>query len=72
MVVLEGLDVRLSLPHEGRIIASQEALPSPGALRSGVGDSPIDTVPSPRFKDRNAPRDTTSEPPSAEIGAATN
>ena len=72
VVVLEGLDGRLSLQHEGRIIASQEAPPSPGALRSGVGDSPIDTVPSPRFKDRNVPRDTTSEPLSAEITATMN
>ena len=72
VVVLEGLDGRLSLQHEGRIIASQEAPPSPGALRSGVGDSSIDAVPSPGLKDRNAPRDTTSEPLSAEIAATTN
>ena len=44
VVVLEGLDGRLSLQYEGRIIASQEAPPSPGALRSGLGDSPIDAV----------------------------
>ena len=65
VVVLEGLDGRLSLQHEGRIIASQEAPPSPGALRSGVSDSPIDAVspppPPPRLKGRNAPQDTTSE-----------
>ena len=32
VVVLEGLDGRLSLQHEGRIIASQEAPPSPASL----------------------------------------
>ena len=31
VVVLEGLDGRLPLQHEGRIIASQEAPPSPGS-----------------------------------------
>ncbi len=72
VVVLEGLDGRLSLQHEGRIIASQEAPPSPGALRSGLGDSPVDTVSSSRLKNPNAPRNTTSEPLSAEIAAAMN
>ena len=71
-MVLEGLDGRLSLQHEGRIIASQEAQPSPGALRSGLGDSPFDAVRPPGLEDRNAPRDTTSEPLSAEIAAAMN
>ena len=32
VVVLEGLDGRLSLQHEGRIIASQEAPPSAAQL----------------------------------------
>ena len=36
VVVLQGLDGRLSLQHEGRIIASQDAPPSPGALRNGT------------------------------------
>ena len=72
VVVLEGLEGRLSLQHEGRIIASQEAPPSPGALRSGARDSPIDAVSSPRLKDWNAPRDTASEPLSAEIAATMN
>ena len=31
--VLEGLEARLSVQHEGRIIAAQEAPPSPGTLR---------------------------------------
>ncbi len=43
--VLEGLDRRLSVRHEGRIIASQEAPPSPVFLRNGHGRSP--TVPAP-------------------------
>ena len=72
VVVLEGLDGRLSLQHEGRIIASQEAPPSPGALRSGLGDSPIDAVRSPGLEDPNAPRHTAPEPLSAEIGAEMN
>ena len=32
--VLEGLDGRLSVQHEGRIVASREAPPRPGILRS--------------------------------------
>ncbi len=72
VVVLEGLEGRLSLQHEGRIIASQEAPPSPGALRSGARDSPIDAVSSPLLKDRNAPRDTASEPLGAEMAATMN
>ena len=39
VVVLEGLDGRLSLQHEGRIIASQDAPPSPGFLRNGNENS---------------------------------
>ena len=37
--VLEGLDGRLRVRHEGRIINSQEAPPSPVFLRNGQGDS---------------------------------
>ena len=33
--VLEGLDGQLSVRHEGRIIAAQEAPPSPAFLRNG-------------------------------------
>ena len=47
VVVLEGLDGRLSLQHEGRIIASRDAPPSPGALRTGQGPPARATVPSP-------------------------
>ena len=35
VVVLQRLNSRLSLQHEGRLIASQDAPPSPGALRTG-------------------------------------
>ena len=45
VVVLEGLDGRLSLQHEGRTIASQEAPPSPASLRSRNGTSPAATIP---------------------------
>ena len=37
--VLEGLDGRLRVRHEGRIINAQEAPPSPVFLRNGHGDS---------------------------------
>ena len=45
--VLEGLDGRLSLHHEGRIIAAQEAPPSPASLRSRNGTSSASTIPTP-------------------------
>ena len=45
VVVPEGLDGRLSLQHEGRIIASQEAPPSPASLRSRNATSPAATIP---------------------------
>ena len=47
VVVLEGLAGRLSVQYEGRIIASQEAPPSPGALRNGKWSSVSATAPSP-------------------------
>ena len=37
--VLEGLDGRLRVRHQGRIINSQEAPPSPAFLRNGHGGS---------------------------------
>ena len=43
--VLAGLDGRLSLRHEGRIIATQEAPPSPVFLRNGQGGSASAPVP---------------------------
>ena len=70
VVVLQGLDGRLSLQHEGRIIASQDAPPSPGALRSGDCHSPVDAVGSPGPEDRNAPREMAPKPLNAEIAAA--
>lgn len=42
--VLEGLDGRLRVRHEGRIINAQEAPPSPVFLRNGQGDSPTPLV----------------------------
>ena len=56
VVVLEGLDGRLSLQHEGRIIASQEAPPSPGSLRSPNGTSPSATIPPSIPSSRQNPR----------------
>ena len=47
VVVLEGLDGRLSLQHEGRIIAAQDAPPSPASLRSRNETSPAATIPTP-------------------------
>ena len=43
--VLEGLDGRLSVRHEGRILAAQEAPPSPVFLRNGRGPSASVPVP---------------------------
>ena len=47
VVVLQELDGRLSLQHKGRIIASQDAPPSPGALRNGQGPAAHITLPPP-------------------------
>ena len=47
VVVLEGLDGRLSLQHEGRIVASQEAPPSPASLRSRNETSSAAAIPLP-------------------------
>ena len=45
--VLEGLDGRLSVRHEGRILPAQEAPPSLGFLRNGHGRSaPVPVPPS--------------------------
>ena len=46
-MVLEGLDGRLSLQHDGRIIAAQEAPPSPGTLRKAEGALPTAPIPIP-------------------------
>ena len=63
--VLEGLDGRLSLHHEGRIIASQEAPPSPASLRSRNGTSSAATIPAPNPELASKPSVTTLELPSA-------
>ena len=55
VVVLEGLDGRLSLQHEGRIIASQEAPPSPSSLRSRNGTSPSAAIPIPDTEPASKP-----------------
>ena len=47
VVVLEGLDERLSVQHDGHIIASQESPPSPGSLRKADGTLPTAPVPVP-------------------------
>ena len=47
VMVLEGLNGRLSLQHDGRIIAAQEAPPSPGTLRKAEGTLPTAPIPIP-------------------------
>ena len=46
VVVMEGLDGRLSVQHEGRVIATQEAPPNAGSLQNCKGPSPSVTLPS--------------------------
>ena len=65
VVVLEGLDGRLSLQHEGRIIASQEAPPGPVSLRSRNETSPAATIPTPDPELAPKPSLTTLELPGA-------
>ena len=57
--VLEGLDGRLSLHHEGRIIASQEAPSSPASLRNRNGTSSTATLlaPDPGLSSKPSVRD---------------
>ena len=52
VVVLEGLDGRLSLQHEGRIIAAQKAPPSPASLRSRNETSSAATIPAPQLSSK--------------------
>ena len=66
VVVLEGLDGRLSLQHEGRIIASQEAPPSPASLRSRNETSPAATIPTHDPELASKPLVTTLDLPGAE------
>ena len=70
VVVLEGLDGRLSLQHEGRIIAAQKAPPSPASLRSRNGPSASVTVPSPDPKGLADSPATVPEPLRAKIDEA--
>ncbi len=60
--VLEGLDGRLPVQYEGRIIAAQEAPPSPEILRSANGTSSIAPVPTPDSEHSSEPWATTLEP----------
>ena len=62
VLVLQGLDGRLSLQHEGRIIAAQEAPPGPGSLRNGIKPSSGDAIQSPDPKGLSEPRETVPEP----------
>lgn len=62
VLVLQGLDGRLSLQHEGRIIATQMAPPSPGSLRNGITPSSRDASPSPNPKGLSEPRETAHDP----------
>ena len=57
VLVLHSLDGRLSLQHEGRIIASQTAPASPGSLRNGIRPSPGDTVPYAEHEEGAKPRE---------------
>ena len=68
--VVVGLDGRLSLQHEGRIIASQDAPPSPASLRTGNGPSASVTVPSPDPKGLADSPATVPEPLRAKIDEA--
>ena len=70
VVVLEGLDGRLSLQHEGRIVASQVAPPSPGVLRSGKEPSINIAVPSAGPRDPADSPATLPEPLKARIDEA--
>ena len=62
VVVLQGLDGRLSLQHEGRIIADQEAPPSPGSLRNGIKPSSGEAIQSPDPQGLSQPRETAPDP----------
>ena len=62
VVVLEGLDSRLSVQHEGRVIAAQETPPNPGSLRNGKVPSPSVTLPSHVPEDLDEPQATAPEP----------
>ena len=60
--MLQELDGRPSLQHEGRIIAAQEAPPSPGSLRNGIKASSGDAIQYPSRKGLSEPRETAPNP----------
>ena len=62
VLVLQGLDGRLSAQHEGRIIAAQEAPPSPGSLRNGIKASSGYAIQSPDPQGLSEPQETAPEP----------
>lgn len=62
VLVLQGLGGRLSLQHEGRIIASQEAPPSPGPLRNGIRPSSGDAIPTADPKSDGKLQETNTKP----------
>ena len=62
VVVLEGLDGRLSVQHQGRTIAAQEAPPSPGFLPSANGTSPSAPIPTPDSDGLAEPSAATVDP----------
>ena len=65
VVVLGGLDGRLSLQPEGRIIDSQEAPPGPASLRSRNETSPAASIPPPDPELASKPSVTALELPGA-------
>ena len=63
VAVLQGLDGRLSLQHEGRIIAAQERPPGPGVLCNGSGTSSIVSILTPDPELSSEPSPTVLELP---------
>ena len=73
--VLEGLDGQLSVRHEGRIIATQEAPPGPASLRNGHEPYTVPPVPSigmnhwdERWTAHLMPLISSQEPEAGEVG----
>ena len=62
VLVLHSLDGRLSLQHEGRIIAAQTAPASPGSLRNGTRPSSGDAIPYVEPEDGAKPRERPPNP----------